>query len=51
MNKYIVLDEDNIPIRSFHTKEEAVRFLQEGWSIKYVRKEKFNFNHYEEAPF
>lgn len=33
MNKYKVLDDTKQAIRIFHTKAEATRFLQEGWSI------------------
>lgn len=33
--KYFVYDEDGIMIRSFQTKSEAERYLQEGWTIKF----------------
>ena len=37
MNKYKVLDEDGIAIRIFHKKREALRFLQEGWTIQFIK--------------
>ena len=33
---YVVLDEDGKMMRSFITKQEAERFLQPGWTIKYI---------------
>ena len=35
--RFLVRDEDGLAIRRFHTKAEAVRFLQAGWTIE-VRK-------------
>lgn len=31
--KYKVIDEDGLAIRTFATKDEAIAFLQVGWSI------------------
>lgn len=50
--KYIVCDEDG-PIRVFHSKGEANKFLQEGWYIQVVRvaKKVVDFSQFEEALF
>lgn len=53
-HRFIVLDEDGIPIRKFHWKDEALRFLQEGWSLKILprpRKPKIDLDQFEPAPF
>lgn len=39
MNRYKVLDETKRAIRIFHKKSEAVRFLQDGWSIIFIKSE------------
>ena len=39
MNKYKVLDDTKQAIRIFHTKSEATRFLQEGWSIVLLKSQ------------
>ena len=31
--RHIVADEDGVPLRAFWTKEEAQRFMQEGFSL------------------
>ena len=50
--KYIVCDEDG-PIRVFHDKEEANKFLQDGWTIQVIKVEKkpMNFTQFEDALF
>ena len=42
MTKYKVLDEDGIAIRVFLNRKEAKAFLQEGWSIVVIKKEKID---------
>lgn len=37
MNKYKVIDETNKAIRVFYKKAEAIRFLQDGWTIQLVK--------------
>lgn len=51
--RYLVLDEDGKPMRKFYWKDEATRFLQEGWSLKRIpRAPKVNiFEVFEPAPF
>jgi hypothetical protein len=39
---YKVLDEDGIAIRVFPNRKEAEAFLQDGWSIVYIKKVKVN---------
>lgn len=31
--RYLVCDDENEPVRKFYTKQEAVRFLLDGWKI------------------
>jgi hypothetical protein len=52
MNKYIVCDEDG-PLRVFTYKDEANRFLQEGWYIQVVKvpKKVIDFTQFEPALF
>jgi len=33
LRKYKVIDESGLAIRVFHNKKEAVKFLQEDWTI------------------
>lgn len=35
--KYLVYDEDNLLIRKFHIKEDAIKFLQEGWRLEVIK--------------
>lgn len=37
MNKYKVIDELGSAIRVFHSKADATRFLQDGWSIMIIK--------------
>lgn len=37
MNKYKVIDETGSAIRIFYKKQEAVKFLQSGWSIQLLK--------------
>lgn len=37
MNRYKVLDETKQAMRIFHKKAEAIRFLQDGWSIQLIK--------------
>jgi hypothetical protein len=50
--KYIVCDEDG-PIRVFHDKQEANKFLQDGWYIQVVKvgKKVVDFTQFERALF
>jgi len=32
--KYYIYDEDNLMIRCFQHKQEALRFMQEGWTMQ-----------------
>ncbi len=53
-HRFIVLDEDGIPFRKFHWKDEALRFLQEGWTLKVLpkpRKPQLDLDQFEPAPF
>jgi hypothetical protein len=53
-HRFIVLDEDGIPIRKFHWKDEALRFMQEGWTLKVLpklRKPKIDWDQFEPALF
>lgn len=53
--RYLVKDEDGLPMRQFFWKDEAERFLLPGWTLvrlpKPVRKPVFDWNNYEPAPF
>ena len=54
MRKYRVVDEAGYGMRIFHSKAEAVRFLQEGWSIQTIsspNKYKQSLEKVGEAPF
>ena len=35
--KYYVYDEDGLMIRCFQHKYEALRFMQEGWTMKVIK--------------
>ncbi len=35
--RYWVYDEDNVLIRKFHMKEDAIKFLQEGWRLEVIK--------------
>lgn len=50
--KYIVCDEDG-PIRVFHDKQEANKFLQDDWYIQVVKvaKKVVDFTQFEPALF
>ena len=50
--KYLVCDEDG-PLRMFYDKQEAIDFLQDGWTIVIVKlgKDPINMNDFEEALF
>lgn len=52
-HRFIVLDEDGIPLRKFHWKDEAMRFMQEGWTLKVLprqpRKPKIDWSNFEPA--
>lgn len=37
MNKYKVIDETGSAIRVFYKKHEAVKFLQDGWSMELLK--------------
>ena len=37
VNKYKVVDECGIAMRVFHSRSEAKRFLQDGWSIMIIK--------------
>jgi len=37
MTKYKVIDETGQAMRVFHKKAEAVRFMQDGWSIELLK--------------
>lgn len=45
MNKYKVVDESGQAMRVFYKKDEATRFLQDGWSIVLIKSP----NRYEQA--
>jgi hypothetical protein len=47
--KYIVCDEDG-PIRVFHDKQEANKFLQDDWWVEVVKIPKKVYK-FEDAPF
>ncbi len=51
--RYLVKDEEGNPMRKFYWKDEAIRFLQEGWTlVRIPRKPKVNiFEVFEPAPF
>ena len=51
--RYLVKDEEGNPMRRFYWKDEAIRFLQEGWTlVRIPRKPKVNiFEVFEPAPF
>ena len=50
--KYIVCDEDG-PIRVFHSKQEATKFLQDDWTVQVVKvgKKCIDFTQFEDALF
>ena len=50
--KYIVCDEIG-PLRIFYSKEEAIEFLQDGWTIVIIKlgKDPIKFEDFEEALF
>ena len=35
--KYLVYDEEDLLIRKFHIREDAVKFLQEGWRLEVIK--------------
>ena len=37
MNKYRVLDETGQALRIFYKKSEAIRFMQDGWTIQLIK--------------
>lgn len=50
--RFIVLDEEQQPIRKFYTKADAVRFLQDGWTVVALpKKPVIDWNNYEPALF
>lgn len=53
--RYLVKDEDGLPLRQFHWKDEAERFLRDGMTLvrlpKPVRKPLVDWNNFEPAPF
>lgn len=54
MRKYKVIDELNVGIRIFPSKAEAVKFLQDGWTIVIINtpnKYKKSIELVGEAPF
>lgn len=38
--RYVILDEDGQPLRKFWDKEEAQKFLQDGWTLTIMPKPK-----------
>ena len=40
MLRFLVYDEDNLLIRRFHTKDDAINFLQENWRLEEIPKQK-----------
>lgn len=51
-HRFIVIDEEGKPFRKFHWKDEAERFLQEGWTLKVlprIRKPKIDWDQFEPA--
>ena len=38
VNKYKVIDECGIAMRVFHSRSDAKRFLQDGWSIMIIKR-------------
>lgn len=50
--RYIVLDEEQQPIRKFYTKADAIRFLLDGWIVITLPKTPvIDWNNYEPALF
>lgn len=50
--RYIVLDEEQQPIRKFYTKADAIRFLLDGWTVITLPKTPIiDWNNYEPALF
>lgn len=50
--RFVVYADDNKPIRSFYTKQDAKRFLQEGWRIVTLPVVPvIDWNNYEPALF
>jgi hypothetical protein len=37
MNRYKVMDETGQAMRIFHKKPEAIRFMQDGWTIQLIK--------------
>lgn len=37
MNKYKVLDETGSALRVFYKKAEAIRFMQDGWTMQLIK--------------
>ena len=53
--RYLVLDEDGLPLRKFYWKDEAQRFVLQGMKLvrlpKPVRKPPVDWNNFEPALF
>lgn len=53
--RYLILDEDGLPLRKFYWKDEAERHLYPGMTLvrlpKPVRKPPVDWSNFEPAPF
>ena len=53
--RYLVKDENGLPLRQFYWEAEARRFLLPGWCVvrlpKSRRKPVIDWNDYDKAPF
>lgn len=50
--RFVVYDDDNLPIRKFYTKQEAINFMQQGWQLVVLpKKQVIDWDNYEPAFF